>query len=81
MMEMAAAARAAASSLSLPVMVFKAGDDSYVDPRALDEFCARLPDGRTVLFPDARHEILIETDAVRNRAIEEIRAFIALHSA
>ncbi len=76
LLSLAAAARRAAPSLSVPVLVFKAEDDFYVHPGALDDFCSRLPHGRKVLFPGARHEIFIETDAVRNRAIEEIRGFM-----
>jgi lysophospholipase len=77
MMKLAAAARASASSLALPVLVFKAGEDAYVDTRAVDELCAVAPKARKVTFEGARHEILIETDDIRDRALAEIRGFLA----
>jgi lysophospholipase len=79
MMRLAAAARSSARALTLPVLVLKAEEDSYVGSRALDEFCAALPNGRKVFFEDARREILIETDVIRDRAIAEIRRFISSH--
>ena len=80
LVRLSAAARRAASALALPVLVLKAGDDSYVEPSALDAFCTALPDGRRAELDAARHEILIESDPVRDRAITEIRAFLATHS-
>jgi lysophospholipase len=79
MMRVAAAARASAGALALPVLVLKPGDDAYVDPDALDAFCAALPNGRKVFFEGARHEVLIEVDGVRDRAVAEILSFIDAH--
>ena len=67
MVHLAAAARATASSLSMPLLVLEGGQDAYVDTRVIDEVCARLPNARKVTFEGARHEILIETDEIRDR--------------
>jgi lysophospholipase len=79
MMKLTDAARAAAPGLDVPVLVLKAEEDAYVDPAALDAFCTALRNGRKVFLEGARHEILIEVDAVRDRAIAEIRSFIDAH--
>ena len=51
-------------------------EDAYVSPRALAAFCAKVKDCRDVLLEGARHEMLIETDAIRDRVLQEIRGFI-----
>lgn len=58
-----------------PVTVVAAGEDALVDNIALRAVTARLPRGRLVEIPGARHEILQETDEVQApfwRAFDEI---------
>lgn len=50
---------------AIPVTVVAAGEDVLVDNDALRAVTARLPRGRYLEIPGARHEILQETDAVQ----------------
>ena len=51
--------------MQVPLLLFAAGMDSIVSTQAIEEFALRLKVGTHVLIPQARHEILQETDAVR----------------
>jgi len=73
---MAESVLAGAPGISVPVMVFQATQDVYVDPRALELFISRVSGCRRVVVPGARHEMLIETDAIRDTVLGEVRAFI-----
>ena len=63
--------------VATPVLTLVADRDALVDPRAAIATTARLPDARTIRFPDAAHEILRERDAVRDRALAAIDTFLA----
>jgi len=73
---MGAAVVAGARGISVPVLLFQAEQDEYVDARALESFAAGVSGCRRVLVAGARHEMLIETDAIRGAVLAEIRAFI-----
>ncbi len=73
---MARSIRAAAHRIAVPLLVFQADEDVYVDAKALADFCARVPGCRHILLQGARHEILIEADPVRGRVVAELCAFI-----
>lgn len=65
-------------SLAVPVLMLVAERDGLVDPRAALRIADRLRDVRTVTFGrESAHEILRETDAVRDRALGEIDLFLA----
>lgn len=66
-----------AAAIDLPVLLLLAADDTIVDKQAIAAFGAWLPHGRLVRLDDARHEPLIETDAVRARLWSEVDAFLA----
>lgn len=51
--------------VTVPLLLFAAGQDTIVSTTAIEEFGLRLKVGTHVLLPQARHEILQETDAVR----------------
>lgn len=65
-----------AASVREPVLVLKAGKDRIVRLRAVDVFCRRCPSCTSFLLPEARHEILIETDRIRDLALERITGFL-----
>lgn len=68
----------ALATLDVPVQVLVAEKDALVDPRAAITVAARLKRATLVRFgPEARHELLRETDPVRGRAIAEIDRFLA----
>ena len=67
----------------IPVMVFQASEDGVIDNEAQNKFCQRLKDvgnecetGQPIVFDGARHEIFIERDAIRAKAIKQMLAFI-----
>lgn len=56
-----------AAEVVVPMLIFVAGADTIVVPRAIEDFAARLKLGTHVILPTARHEILQETDEIRTR--------------
>lgn len=52
-------------AIRVPVLVAGAGRDVLVDTDVMPAFAARLPQGRYLACPEARHEILMERDAIR----------------
>ncbi len=67
------------AAIRTPVLMGSAGQDSFVDSTAHREACAKLPDCRVVQYPDSRHELLMETDAIRTPWLNEIERFVAAH--
>lgn len=64
-------------AIETPVFLFGTTGDALVDYRAIAEAAARLPQGELMTFgPEARHEILRETDALRDGALAAIDAFL-----
>ena len=73
----ALAASPALATMAVPVLMLVAEADRLVDPAAALAIAARLPDARLARFgAESAHEILRETDAVRDRALNEIDAFL-----
>ncbi|GAD49433.1 putative lipase [Caenibius tardaugens NBRC 16725] len=63
--------------VTIPVLILATAKDRLVDPRAIARAVRRLPDCEELLFgPEARHEILRETDSVRDRALRAIDGFL-----
>ena len=64
-----------------PVLMLVADADALVDPRAALAVAARLPRCTVVRFgAESAHEILREADAVRDRALAAIDAFLDEHA-
>ena len=59
-----------------PMLVFSAGDDRIIDSRAVERFVHRLKAGSLIALPAARHEILMERDAIRSQFWAGFDAFI-----
>jgi lysophospholipase len=55
------------ASLDVPVVMIGGSADRIVPVSAMQQLCRRLPDCRWILAEGARHEILNERDAFRNR--------------
>ena len=75
----ASSARLAVSRLrgiDLPVLLVGTDKDRLVSPAAIRETAAAIPKAELLMFPDAGHEILRETDKVRLPAFEAIDAFL-----
>lgn len=68
--------RADARKLTMPVLLFQSGEDSLVDNAAQDAIAAAAPDCTKVVFPDARHELLMERDAIRDAVLDRVLEFL-----
>ncbi len=64
------AIRAVAKKITTPVLLFQAGDDTYVLPQGHKIFVDHCPGAKLQLFPTARHEIHNERDFIRERAFQ-----------
>jgi lysophospholipase len=73
---MASRIQAEADTIAAALLVFQAAEDAYIDVRAIETFCAKVKSCRRILLEGARHEVFIETDAIRDRVLAETRAFI-----
>lgn len=58
-----------------PVRVFQAGQDQIVLPGGQNVFCSAAKTCQLLHFAEARHEILQESDPIRERAMSEILTF------
>ena len=84
----ASAARSDAAAVQTPLLLLVAGGDRIVLNDGAASFCQRLaaarpgpacggPDGGPVVIADARHELLIERDALRSQAMGRALGFLA----
>jgi lysophospholipase len=53
--------------IAVPMLMFAAGADAVVSPRAIEDFAVELKIGGLIAMPGSRHEILQENDAIRQR--------------
>lgn len=64
----------------VPTIIFQAGQDQLVEIEAENQTCERRsPEMCRVIkigFENSQHEILMETDLIRNRALAALRAYI-----
>ena len=60
--------------------MFAAGRDRIVSTRAIEELGVRLKLGTTLLIPGARHEILQETDLLRQRFWAAFDAYLGMET-
>lgn len=68
-----------AGDVVTPLLVFGAGEDKVVHSEAIRALCQRLPNARYVEIKDARHEILMETDAIRAEFWRDFDGFMDVH--
>ena len=66
-----------AARIDCPVLIALAGHERLVDNAATRAFTARLKHATILELPEARHEILRETDATRARFWAEFDRFVA----
>jgi lysophospholipase len=72
----ALAAPGTAESIAVPSLIALAADESVTDGRGAEAFARRMPHAKLVQIAGARHEILMEVDAVRTRFWQEYDAFV-----
>lgn len=66
----------ALEGVSTPLLILEAGNERVVEPAAIRRAAARLPDARVLRLDGAEHEILMERDPIRDRALIAIDAFL-----
>ncbi len=67
-----------ARRVNVPILLIAAGADTVVSTRVIEEFGVRLKVGSHVLIPGARHEILQENDATRQRFWAAFDAYLGV---
>lgn len=65
-----------AEAIATPILILSAGQDRVVSNLAQAQFARRLPHARLELLPEARHDVLMETDAIRLHALDLIEAHL-----
>ena len=65
----------------VPMMLFAAGADRVVSTQAIEDFAVDLKFGAQILMPGSRHEILQETDVVRQRFWAAFDAYMGITAA
>lgn len=66
----------AALDIRIPTLILAAGSDMVCDSRETERFGAGLKGGGVIVIPGARHEILMERDAIRGQFWAAFDAFI-----
>lgn len=66
--------------VEVPSLMYAAGRDTIVSTEAIENFAAKLKVGTHILIPDSKHEILQETDAVRQRFWTAFDAYLGVES-
>jgi lysophospholipase len=67
--------------ITVPALLFAAGDEEIVSTAAIERFAVGLKVGTHIMMPGARHEILQETDAVRRRFWAAFDAYLGVEQA
>ncbi|MDB5589914.1 alpha/beta hydrolase [Enterovirga sp.] len=75
------AAPGMAGRIRMPVLIVAAGADPVCATEATERFAAELRRGTLVVVPGARHEVLMETDALRQVFWEAFDRFLGSGSA
>jgi len=65
-----------AEKIYTPILMISAGADRVVSNKAQQSICSVMPACRLRIFPDARHEVLNETDAVLQRFWQAFDEFV-----
>jgi lysophospholipase len=73
-------ARREARRLVVPTLLLQAGEDEVVQSGGQDDLCREAPRCRKIVLAGASHEILMETDRIRDPAFAEIRSFLRSQS-
>ncbi|SEV99255.1 lysophospholipase [Cognatiyoonia koreensis] len=67
-------------SPDIPCLTFLGTDEQIVTPSRIHERMKRWPKGELVIVPDGRHEVMLETSAIRRTVYDRTIAHFAAHS-
>ena len=62
----------------VPMIIFAAGADRVVSDQAIEDFAVDLKVGGHILIPGSRHEILQETDSIRQQFWAAFDAYMGI---
>ncbi len=65
-----------AEAIPTPILMIQAGDDRVVSNTAMLRLCQRLPACRCKKIPNARHEVFMEADAIRQKVWHLFDGFV-----
>ena len=65
-----------AKKLTMPVILFQASNDQIVNPGRQTSICADAVNCQLVTLAGAEHELLVETDSVRDIVLDHIHTFV-----
>jgi lysophospholipase len=64
----------------IPILLLGTERDRLVDPGAIRRAAGLLPEAELLMFKDAAHELLRESDPVRIEALARIDIFLDAHA-
>lgn len=64
-----------ASKVTIPVLLFQAGKDTFVKPEGQNKFALSAPNCKVRLFKEAKHEIYMERDEIFEQYLKEVLSF------
>ena len=68
-----------ASKIEIPILLLQAGDDQIVNAEPQEEFCKNAKQCSGYKLDGAYHELFVEKDSIRNRAMSALFSFIESH--
>jgi lysophospholipase len=68
-----------AGAFTVPLLMLRAGNEQVVVPAGQKDFCAKAPSCQAELFSTAKHELLQETDRIRDQVLADTLKFFAEH--
>jgi lysophospholipase len=66
--------------LTLPTLLLQAEKDIHIPAEGQNRFSSKVSHCKKVVMRNSFHEILMETDSIRNLALDKIREFLISHS-
>lgn len=63
--------------ITVPLLVFEAEEDVFVQSRGIDLLCKRSVDCRRIFYPESKHIIPIEVDSIRSDMLMQLKSFFA----
>jgi lysophospholipase len=76
-LEHTACVRRNESHVRTKILILQAGKDQLVINKDENEASKVIPNSRLIKFPDSKHELLMESDPIRERVMSEILDFFA----
>lgn len=65
--------------ISTPILLAKAGRDALIERNAIDHAAAIIPNAELLELPEARHEILMEDEALRDQFMQQFLRLIEIN--